>query len=87
MWKKQNKRPIYYMEMMIGLTIGLALFGTGFLLGTFVEGIRSNILLLRMENAIQQQHIDQQIKIITNTNLAALDEESTKDIPRYTDGY
>ena len=75
------------MEMMVGLAIGLALFGLGFLLGTFIEVIRSIILLLRMENAIQQQHIDQQIKIITNTNLAALDEESTKDLPRYTDDY
>jgi hypothetical protein len=85
--KKQNKRPIYYMETIIVVTIGLAIFGIGFLLGSFIEGIRSNVLLIRMENAIQQQHIDRRIDIITNTKIPVRDEEATKDLPRYEDEY
>ena len=87
MWKKQNKRPIYYMGTFIVMAIGLTIFLVGFLLGTFVEGIRSNVLMMQMEQQLQQQHIDQQIKAITDTNLLVRDEESTKDMPRYRDEY
>ena len=71
------------METLIVIALGLAVFGTGFVLGSFIEGIRSNALMMRMENALQQQYIDQQIK--TMTNLQAIVEETTKDIPTYED--
>lgn len=73
------------METLIVIAISLAVFGTGFMLGTFVEGIRSNALMMRMENTLQQQYIDQQIKTITDINLKALTDEATKDIPVYKD--
>ena len=71
------------METLIVIALGLAVFGTGFVLGSFIEGIRSNALMMRMENALQQQYIDQQIK--TMTDLKAIVEETTKDIPPYKD--
>jgi len=73
------------METLIVIAISLAVFGTGFMLGTFVEGIRSNALMMRMENTLQQQYIDQQIKTMTDINLKALTDEATKDIPVYKD--
>ena len=73
------------METLIVIAISLAVFGTGFMLGTFVEGIRSNALMMRMENTLQQQYIDQQIKTMTDINLKALTAEATKDIPVYKD--
>ena len=73
------------MEMFIAGTMVLAIFGIGFLLGTFVEGIRSNALMLRMVNALQQQYIDQQIKTMTDIGLKAVAEEATKDIPTYSE--
>ena len=71
------------METLIVIAISLAVFGTGFMLGTFVEGIRSNALMMRMENTLQQQYIDQQIKTMTDIGLKAMAEEATKDIPTY----
>ena len=76
---------IYYMETLIVIALGLAVFGTGFMLGSFIEGIRSNALMMRMENALQQQYIDQQIKTMTDINLNAMTEDATKDIPKYED--
>jgi hypothetical protein len=73
------------METLIVIAISLAVFGTGFMLGTFVEGIRSNALMMRMENTLQQQYIDQQIKTMTDINLKAMTDEATKDIPVYKD--
>ena len=73
------------METMFVIAIGLAVFGVGFLLGTFVEGIRSSALMVRMENALQQQYIDQQLKAITDISLKAMTDEATKDIPVYKD--
>ena len=74
---------IYYMETLIITALGLAVFGIGFMLGSFIESIRSNALMMRMENALQQQYIDQQIK--TMTSLKAMTEDATKDIPKYED--
>ena len=66
--------------------MGLAIFVAGFIIGVFLEGIRSNALMIRMENALQQQYLDEKIKILTNTNLKAMnDEEATKDLPKYKD--
>jgi hypothetical protein len=73
------------METMFVIAIGLAVFGVGFVLGTFVEGIRSSALMIRMENALQQQYIDQQLKTITDISLKAMADEATKDIPVYKD--
>ena len=73
------------METLVVIAIGLAIFGTGFVLGAFIEGIRSNALMIRMENALQQQYIDQQIKTMTDINLKAMTDEATKDIPVYKD--
>jgi hypothetical protein len=74
---------IYYMETLIITALGLAVFGIGFMLGSFIESIRSNALMMRMENALQQQYIDQQIK--TMTSLKAMTEDDTRDIPQYED--
>ena len=71
------------METLIITALGLAVFGIGFMLGSFIESIRSNALMMRMENALQQQYIDQQIK--TMTSLKAMTEDDTRDIPQYED--
>ena len=39
--------------------------------------------MMRMENTLQQQYIDQQIKTMTDIGLKAMAEEATKDIPTY----
>ena len=70
----------------IAMAIGLAIFLAGFIFGTFIEGIRSNLLVMRMEQQVQQQHIDQQIQsVVTNTSIPEYNED-TKQMPEYYDG-